>query len=171
MFETKRLILRVMRKEDYDSMLKVFTDEKVMKSFNLRSFDRLQMQNWMEKNLDHQKECGYGLYSVLLKANQELIGDCGLEHTEFEGKPCVEIGYDFLSKYWNQGYATEAAKAVKNYAIEKLDIDSRELCSFIRIHNRASQRVAEKIGMKIIKQYEVHEVKYFLYALSIEYFI
>jgi RimJ/RimL family protein N-acetyltransferase len=171
MLETRRLILQVMREEDYDSMLKVFTDEKVMKSFNLRSFNRQQMQKWMKKNLEHQKEYGYGLYSVFLKSTQELIGDCGLEHTEFDEKPCVEIGYDFLSKHWNHGYATEAAKAVKNYAIEILDINPRFLCSFIRKHNRASQRVAEKIGMKKIKEYKVHDIKYFLFALSNENFI
>lgn len=171
MIESHRLILRRMREDDFHDLLRIFTDEKVMKSFNLRSFSLSQMHKWMNRNLVHQKKYGYGQYSVFLKSNQNLIGDCGLEHTEFEGKPCVEIGYDFLSKYWNQGYATEAAKAVKNYAIEKLDIGLKVLCSFIRIHNKASQHVAEKIGMRRIKEFETSGVKYFLYALSKEYFI
>ena len=171
MIESHRLILRRMREDDFHDLLRIFTDEKVMKSFNLRSFSLSQMHKWMNRNLDHQKKYVYGLYSVFLKPNQNLIGDCGLEHTELEGKPCVEIGYDFLSKYWNQGYATEAAKAVKNYAIEKLDIDSKVICSFVRIHNKASQRVAEKIGMRRLKEFETSGVKYFLYALSKEYFI
>jgi RimJ/RimL family protein N-acetyltransferase len=105
-----------------------------------------------------------------LKTKQEIIGDCGLEHTEFEGKPCVEIGYDFLSKFWNQGYATEAARAVKDYAIKNLEINSKVICSFIRIQNKASQRVAEKINMQKIKDFEVQGTKYYLYALSKDYF-
>ena len=171
MIETNRLILRMMREDDFTDIFRIFTDEKVMKSFNLRSFSRQQMQNWMVRNLIHQKKYGYGLYSVLLKFNQALIGDCGLEHTQFEGRACVEIGYDFLSKYWNKGYATEASKAIKNHAIKKLKIDLRILCSFIRKNNTASQHIAEKLGMKKVKEYETHGINYYLYAFSSEYFI
>ena len=97
MIESHRLILRRMREDDFHDLLRIFTDENVMKSFNLLSFSQPQMQKWMNRNLDHQKKYGYGQYSVILKSNQNLIGDCGLEHTELEGKPCVEIGYDFSS--------------------------------------------------------------------------
>jgi ribosomal-protein-alanine N-acetyltransferase len=129
------------------------------------------MKKWVHRNLNHQNKYGYGLFSVILKSNQGLIGDCGLEHTEFEEKPCVEIGYDFLSKYWNQGYATEAAKAVKGYAIGKLNIDSKSICSLIRKNNKASQRVSEKIGMQKVKEYQAYDTEYYLYAFSKEYFI
>ena len=170
MIRTNRLTLRLMNEDDLDDMLKIFTDENVMKSFNLKSFSRVQMKKWVDRNLDHQKKYGYGLFSVILKSNQELIGDCGLEHTEFKEKPCVEIGYDFLSEYWNQGYATEAAKAVKEYATEKINIDRKLLCSFIRKNNAPSQRVSEKIGMQKVKEYKANNVDYYLYAFSKEYF-
>lgn len=170
MMETSRLILRLMNENDIDDMLRIFTDKNVLKSFDLQSFSREQMEKWVDRNLDHQRRYGYGLFSVILKSNQELIGDCGLEHTEFEGKPCVEIGYDFLSKYWNQGYATEAAKAIRDYAIKELNIDSRSICSFIRKNNKASQRVSEKIGMQRIREYKAYDVGRYLYAFSKEYF-
>jgi len=160
-----------MNENDIDDMLRTFTDKKVMKSFDLQSFSREQMKEWVDRNLAHQNKYGYGLFSVILKSNQELIGDCGVEHTEFEGKPCVEIGYDFLSKYWNQGYATEAAKALKEYAIEELNIDAKTLCSFIRKNNKASQRVSEKVGMQRIKEYKASNINRYLYAFSKEYFI
>lgn len=99
-----------------------------------------------------------------------MIGDCGLEHTEYEGKLCVEVGYDFLSKYWNQGYATEATEAVRDYAVEQLRIEPEKICSFIRTHNRASQRVSEKIGMQRVKKYSIHDTKYYLYSFSMDYF-
>ena len=171
MIETNRLFLRLMNENDIDDMLRIFTDKNVMKSFNLQSFSREQMKKWVDRNLNHQNKYGYGLFSVILKSNQELIGDCGLEHTEFEEKPCVEIGYDFLSKYWNQGYATEAAKAVKDYAIDEVNIDWNSICSFIRKKNKASQRVSEKIGMQRIKGDRAYNVDRYLYAFSKEYFI
>ena len=69
---------------------------------------------------------------------------------------------DFLSKCWNKGYATEAAKAIKDHAIEKLKIDLRILCSFVSKNSRASQRIAEKIGMQRIIEYIKNGVDYYL---------
>jgi ribosomal-protein-alanine N-acetyltransferase len=171
MIETNRLVLRLMEQDDIDDLLKIFTDENVLKAFSLQSFSREQMKEWLDRNLDHQKKHGYGLFSVILRSNQELIGDCGLEHTDFEGKPCVEIGYDFLSKYWNQGYATEAAGAVRDHAIRSLNIDRKLLCCFIRQSNKASQRVAEKIGMQKVKEYTAYGIDRYLYAFSKDYFV
>jgi ribosomal-protein-alanine N-acetyltransferase len=171
MIEKNRLILRLMNENDIDDMLKIFTDKNVMKSFDLQSFSREQTEKWVRRNLSHQDKCGYGLFSVILKSNQELIGDCGLEHNEFEEKPCVEIGYDFLSKYWNQGYATEGAKAVRDYAIGELNIDSKCICSFMRKSNKTSPHVSEKIGMQKVKEYTANDIDRYLYAFSKEYFI
>ncbi len=171
MIETSRLTLRLMTEKDFDGMMRIFTDPNVMKSFDEPPFTRERMKQWMDRNLSHQTTYGYGLFAVFLKSNRELIGDCGLEHTEFQGKPCVEIGYDFLSKYWNQGYATEAAAAVQDYARNQTNIDPKMLCSFIRLGNRASQRVSEKIGMQRIKEYRRNNIDYCLYAYSKDYFI
>jgi ribosomal-protein-alanine N-acetyltransferase len=171
MIKANRLVLRLMNENDLDDTWKIFKDKNVLKSFDVQSFSREQIKKWMDRNLDHQNKYGYGLFSVILKSNQELIGDCGLKHTEFEDKPCVEIGYDFLSKYWNQGYATEAAKAVKEHAIEKLNINPKYLCSFIRKNNKASQRVSEKIGMQKVKEFKAYGIDYYLYAPSKEHFI
>jgi ribosomal-protein-alanine N-acetyltransferase len=86
MIETNRLTLRLMNEKDIDDMLKIFTDKNVMKSFGVQSVSREQMKKWMERNLDHQNKYGYGMFSVILKSNQELIGDCSLQHNEFEEK-------------------------------------------------------------------------------------
>jgi RimJ/RimL family protein N-acetyltransferase len=110
------------------------------------------------------------LYAVKLKSSGVSIGDCGLEHTVFEGIPCIEIGYDFVSDYWNMGYATEAASAVRDYAVDVLGIDRDHLCSFIRKSNVASIRVSEKIGMKMVTEYWANGVEYLLYAFSRKHF-
>lgn len=131
--------------DDVDDLLTIFADAKVMASFGVPTFDRIQMIQWVQRNLDHQAEHGYGLFSVLLKTNGLLIGDCGLELMDVDGTVAAELGYDFRSDYWNQGYATEAARAVRDYAFEHLQLP--RLISLIRVGNLASQRVAEKIGM------------------------
>jgi RimJ/RimL family protein N-acetyltransferase len=159
--ETERLILRPMLETDLDALLLIFTDPKVMASFNHPPFTHEQMTRWLRRNLDHQQTFGYGLFSVILKETGELIGDCGLEQMEDQG--AAELGYDFRSDFWNQGYATEAATAVRDYAFSMLRLP--QLISLIRVGNLASQRVAEKVGMMLAEEITRYETRYWKYSL------
>lgn len=58
------------------------------------------MERWVRRNLEHQERYGYGLYSVILRENDLLIGDCGPEHTEihvkggqYGAKHCPRLGH------------------------------------------------------------------------------
>lgn len=162
--ETARLLLRPMQSADFDGLFCIFTDPKVMAMFDSAPFNRQQMAGWLQRNLDHQAEHGYGLYSVILKANGTLIGDCGLEVMEDGGMLTAELGYDFRSDYWNQGFATEAAAAVRDYAFNVLNLP--QLISLIRVGNGASQRVAAKIGMQRISEFSRYGNSYWKYGLK-----
>lgn len=76
-----------------------------------------------------------------------MIGFVGLFTATFQAHftPAVEIGWRLSSKHWNQGYATEAAKAVLDYAFRKLDLN--EVVSFTSELNKPSIRVMQKIGL------------------------
>ena len=108
MLETARLQLRPMTPDDLDALLRIFTDPSVMAAFSTPPFDRAQMQRWLQRNLEHQAEHGYGLFALILKETGELIGDCGLEHMQVDGVSQAELGYDLRSDYWHRGLATEA---------------------------------------------------------------
>lgn len=164
MIETARLLLRSMRAEDTEALLPIFADPAVMASFGADPFDRRQMEGWVGRNLAHQARHGYGLFSVILKANRLLIGDCGLTHLEVEGMVEAELGYDFRRDYWNRGLATEAATAVRDHAFAVLGLP--RLVSLIRHGNRASRRVAEKVGMRLAADITRHGEGYWLYACS-----
>ena len=162
--ETARLWLRPMQATDFDDLLLIFADPWVMAAFDSAPFDHQQMADWLQHNLKHQAEHGYGLFSVILKANGLLIGDCGLELIEVDGTQVAELGYDFRSAYWNQGFATEAATAVRDYAFDGLGLP--QVISLIRLENRASQRVAEKIGLKRISELTRYGNRYWKYGLQ-----
>ena len=147
---------------DLDALLHIFTDRKVMASFHSEPFNREEMQHWLQRNLDHQAQHGYGLFSVILKATDELIGDCGLEQMEDQG--AAELGYDFRSDFWNQGFATEAATAVQVYAFDVLRLP--QLISLIRVGNLASKRVAEKVGMSLTEEFTRYEIHYWKYVIQ-----
>lgn len=164
MIETERLLLREMRWEDVEDLLYIFSDPLVTASFGGVLMDRARMEQWIQRNLDHQEQHGYGLFSVILKGTDLLIGDCGLECMEVAGEPEVELGYDFRSDHWNRGFATEAAAAARDFAFRSLRLP--RLVSLIRAGNRASQRVAEKIGMKLDGEIMRSGQAYWVYAIS-----
>ncbi|HEX5808368.1 MAG TPA: GNAT family N-acetyltransferase [Anaerolineales bacterium] len=160
--ETERLILRPMLQTDFEALHLIFTDANVMAAFNHPLFTGEQMQRWLQRNLDHQNEFGYGLFSVILKETGELIGDCGLE--QMEDQEAAELGYDLRSDFWNRGYATEAAIAVRDYAFDVLCLP--RLISLIRVGNLASKRVAEKVGMTLAEEFTRYGIQYWKYSLE-----
>jgi RimJ/RimL family protein N-acetyltransferase len=153
-----------MLQTDFEALYRIFTDRRVMAAFDHDPFTPEQMQGWLERNLDHQDRYGYGLFSVILKETRELIGDCGLEQMEDQG--AAELGYDFRSDFWNQGYATEAAVAVRDYAFDVLKLP--RLISLIRVGNLASKRVAEKVGMTLAEEFTRYGIRYWKYSMSNE---
>jgi [ribosomal protein S5]-alanine N-acetyltransferase len=160
--ETERLLLRPMLETDFGALHLIFSDAKVMAAFDHPPFTRKQMMRWLGRNLNHQQEFGYGLFSVILKETGELIGDCGLEQMQDMG--AAELGYDFRSDFWNQGYATEAALAVRDYAFHDLHLP--QLISLIRVGNLASKRVAEKVGMTLAEEFTRNEIRYWRYSMK-----
>ena len=163
MIETERLILRRMREDDAQRLLDIFSDPTAMRFFGV-IFDRPRMDEWVRNNLEHEKQHGFSLLSVILKDNGEVIGDCGLETDEIDGETVVGIGFDFRRLYWGKGYATEAALAVLKYGFTRFEFDS--ISAWIDPENVPSQRVAERIGMTIERYVMRGGKKYALYSIS-----
>jgi RimJ/RimL family protein N-acetyltransferase len=161
--ETKRLFLRSMVPDDLDDLLRIFGDPVVMAAFREPPLEREQVRGWLERNLDHQRQHGYGLFAVCLKTGGGLIGDCGLELMHVSGEQVAELGYDFRSDYWNRGYATEAACAVRDFAFGTLRLP--RLISLIQKGNPASERVAEKTGLKCTGPIELDGRTYLRYEI------
>jgi len=116
-------------------------------------------ETFSKRILKHYKEYGYGLWAVILKENNQLIGFAGLINQIVDGRKVVELGYRFDPHYWGQGLATESAEAVCDYAFYQLQL--REIVSIIDPHNNRSVNVAKKIGMELIK-------KTIFYGLDVE---
>ncbi|MBO7600966.1 MAG: GNAT family N-acetyltransferase, partial [Lachnospiraceae bacterium] len=83
------------------------------------------------------------------KLTGELIGDTGIN--EVEGtKNEIEIGYTICKKYSGQGLATEAVKAMTDYAFSKFDAEI--IYGRVMHGNEASVRVIEKNGYEFVKE-------------------
>jgi len=147
--KTKRLILRHFQHQDIDAIMFVFGDAEVMNHGDgVQSKE--QVEQWMENTIYSYKVFGFGPYAVVLASTQTLIGYCGLFHfPDIDGQPEVEIGYRLAKQYWGQGFATEAALAVREYAFKTLEIG--RVVALIEPSNTASIRVATKLGMSYEK--------------------
>jgi len=163
MIDTKRLTLRKMKEDDAVAFLDIFSDPEAMKYFGV-IFDRPRMDKWVRDNLDHEEKYGFSLLSVVLKEDGEVIGDCGLETDEINGQTIVGMGFDFRRKYWGNGYATEAARAVLEYGFTEFDFD--KISGWIDPENAPSQRVAERIGMTVERYVQRGPKKYALYSIK-----
>lgn len=144
--ETKRLTLRHFESLDCEALMAVFGDDEVM-HFGPGVKTREWVNDWLRNCLenDYQK-MGFGPWAAVEKTSARLIGYCGLfYYPDIGGKPEIEIGYRLARPYWGQGFATEAALAVREYSFKVLGL--RRLIALIDPQNTASIRVAEKIGM------------------------
>ncbi len=153
--ETERLYLREMNQSDFKSLCRTLQDEEAMYAYE-GAFRDDEVQEWLDRQISRYQKWHFGLWAVILKKTNEMIGQCGLTMQPWKDEEVLEIGYLFERLYWHKGYATEAARACKKYAFEILKAD--EVCSIIRDTNIASQNVAVRNGMTIkdkgIKHYK-----------------
>lgn len=167
MLETQRLYLREMNQSDLEALSKILQDEETMYAYN-GAFSDEETQGWLDNQIARYKKYGFGLWAVVLKENDEMIGQCGLTMQPWNGEEVLEVGYLFQKSYWHKGYATEAAKACMDYAFENLKAD--EVCSIIRDTNVASQNVALRNGMTIkdtwTKHYRGIDMPHYRYSAS-----
>ncbi len=76
--KTERLIIREMVQSDFDALCKILCDEEVMRAAYERAFSVEDAQNWMNRHFKRYEEYGFGLWAVVLKETNEMIGQCGL---------------------------------------------------------------------------------------------
>jgi len=147
--ETTRLLLREFTSEDVRMLARILSDPETMR-FYPATLDQIGVEDWIERNrLRYQKD-GHGLWAMILKHTDELVGDCGLTRQVVDGNQEIEIGYHVRRDLWGQGLAPEAALACRDYGFRQLSVD--RLISLVRPQNLPSSRVAEKIGMSLWKQ-------------------
>ena len=159
--------MREITQNDYKALSKILQDERAMYAYN-GAFNEEETQGWLDKQIARYKEYGFGLWAVILKETDEMIGQCGLTMQPWNEEEVLEIGYLFQRAYWHQGYATEAAKACKEYAFTVLNAD--EVCSIIRDTNTASQNVALRNGMSVkdssVKHYRGVDMPHHRYVVK-----
>ena len=164
--ETKRLILREMTDDDFESLKKVITDPLNMKYCYTEPNDEYVLK-WLNWCKDSYAKNGFGLWAVVLKETGEMIGDTGVSMQFIDEAWRPEIGYHLRIDQHNKGYGKEAALAVRDYFFNHFSFD--EVSSYMEKDNIAPCNIAEANGMKFLHFYQgKHDINCKVYKITRE---
>jgi RimJ/RimL family protein N-acetyltransferase len=167
--ETERLRLRKPRAEDAAGLLEAFADPEAMRYIGDGSTSDLAgAEQAVERWLERWRSWGIGMFVIERKEEGRVLGRAGFLRWDPQtweiGGSETEIGWGLARKHWGQGYATEAARALRDWAFH-----DRGLTRLISIQhgNTSSVRVAEKLGERYERDVDVRGVPTRLYAVEV----
>jgi len=148
--ETKRLILRPIRKSDWEDLIESVGEIDVAKMTKSipHPYKKKDALEWINKNIKNnrrKKKESYN-FTIELKSEKKVIGNMGLSGIDkFSGT--ATTGSCINKRYWRKGYITEAKIAVNDFAFNKLKL--RKLNSEVYKDNKASNATQKKMGYKL----------------------
>ena len=161
--ETPGLRLRRPESRDFEAYAALCADPEVMRYIGEAApLSRRRAWHAFTGMLGHWALRGYGQFAVESKASAAFLGRVGLY--EPDPWPGTEIAWALAREHWGRGFASEAAAAVRNWAFGSLGL--ARLVSVIIPENRASIRVAEKIGERFDREDAIDGTPVRIYAIE-----
>jgi RimJ/RimL family protein N-acetyltransferase len=144
--ETKRLRLRHMDTADAAFILELLNDPAFLHFIGDKGVRTVEdaRQYILDGPVASYARHGFGLYLVELKETNSAIGMCGL--IKRDALEDVDVGFAYLPTYRGNGYGSEAAFAVRDYAMNTLGF--KRLAAITNPDNVSSIKVLEKLGLK-----------------------
>ena len=142
---TERLSLEPLREEDAGFNLTLLNDPDFIANVADRGVRSLEDSRRYLRDgpIASYREHGFGMLAVRLRTTGEAVGMCGLVRRE--ALDDVDIGFAFLPAARGRGYALEAARRVREYALNELGLE--RLVAIVAQHNRPSRALLEKLGL------------------------
>ena len=139
MLETGRLVLRAPRPDDAKRVAALVNDHRIAENTARipHPYALADAESWIDAT---NRTAGEATF--VIETGGEVIGACGFDLRQ-GGE---EIGYWLGVPFWGNGYASEAAQAVIDYAFGEHRFEA--LLAGARITNPASRRVLEKCGFQ-----------------------
>ncbi|HEY9633697.1 MAG TPA: GNAT family N-acetyltransferase [Coleofasciculaceae cyanobacterium] len=161
--ETPRLRLRQFTPDDSDDLYRIYSHPELFKYMsNEKPLLWEQTKSVIESFTEDWQQHHFGVWAVIYKKNQKLIGHCGLKFLENTSE--IQVGYLLLKSYWGKGLGTEAATATLKYGFETAKIE--KIVAIAKPENIASRRVMEKVGMKYEKDDYYYDNDVVYYSIS-----
>lgn len=114
--ETERLVVRPLSLDDVPALTTILSDPEVMKHSVRGVCHEAATRKFVEWCLACYESHGVGPWALVNKKGSSLIGFCGIGPEVVAGVEEISLGYRLATSYWNKGFASEAARAVLDYA-------------------------------------------------------
>jgi RimJ/RimL family protein N-acetyltransferase len=144
--ESPRLFVRPWRPEDRPVFMEKFVlDTDMMLYINHgRPWDEAKVDAYFERQRKFLAACSCCVGAVVLKANNAVVGGAGIQPQDLSGD--FEFAWSIWKEHWGQGFATETAAALKDYAFRVMRL--QRIVAIADVPNLASIRIMQKIGMR-----------------------
>ena len=159
--KTARLLLREFIPDDWEVVFMYRNDPLYRRFYSGDAEGEAEAQVFVEQMIDQQKSVPRKTYqlAITLPGSLGIIGNAGIRLRGLGGHETgvsqADIGYEVDPRYWGQGYATEAARALLDFGFETLGV--HRIWSQCISENRASAHVLEKLGMRPEGRLREHE--------------
>ena len=147
---TNRLRLRAWRSEDLDPLVRMYTDEEIMRHLGGPQ-TREEIEAFFPVRIERWRTQGWGAWAMELKETPGIIGVLGYgpPKAPFEEREgFLDFGWLLDKDCWGKGFATEAAQAALTWGFE----DRHIVCVLATpdASNQGSRHVCEKLNMRPI---------------------
>ena len=146
--ETERLLLRPFTYADCQSFYKVVSNPDNLAFIFPVKTSQEEAENLM---VEMFMRTPLGKWAIIAKETQQLIGAISFERLNEQTRQ-AELGYFLHRDYWGQGFATEAVRTISFLALYQLGLT--DISIIAHFENIASQKVAEKAGFVLLRQYK-----------------
>ena len=160
---TERLELRELTIDDLPFVAEMVGDAQTMR-FYPHPFMPTEARYWLDRQFDRYARDGHGLWLVIERESGRRVGQVGLAIQQVDGTNEPEIGWLIHRRYWRKGFATEAGRAVRDYAFKTRGLN--RVISLIRPVNEPSQGVARKCGMVVERETEFHGYRHLVFGVG-----
>lgn len=145
--ETERLYLRSFEREDARFAISIWNDPEMGEYLPDEAMEELDESYLKEiENLAEDDVCYYMISEC--KDTHQRIGTCSFIPS-IDGKT-YDIAYCVHRKYWRNGYATEMAKGMVDYAKTQ---EADKVTVRVNKENTGSNKVVRKIGFKVVGEH------------------
>lgn len=160
--KTKRMTLRPFTGKDLNDLSALHMDEDVMKFLVGGKRSSVEaVQKDLSNYMAHQERHGFGKWAIIHNETQEFMGRAGFVLLDQTHE--IDFGYALHKKFWNQGYASELAKAMVDHAIKRWPRE--RIVGLILPGNDASVKVLEKVGFRYSRSHEYLGLLFKVFAL------
>ncbi|WP_418908622.1 GNAT family N-acetyltransferase [Glutamicibacter endophyticus] len=143
LLHTERLRLRELSTEDFAAVHAFASDPEVCRYSPWGPNSEQQTRDFIHSAIAEADRHPRTRFTLAIECNTQVIGAASFTRLDAEHG---EIGYTLERNFWSRGYATEAAQALLDWALNTGGCLS--VIATCRPENIGSWRVLEKIGMR-----------------------